>query len=304
MDDDESFIACPKCGGKTIRRGKSQKGSVPMVDLQCKICDKYSTVPDPRHPIPKIFVFDIETSTILAHIFSLKINGYISPKNIEHDWFALCWAGKWLMTGEKVHDIVTPGEAKKRNDRRVSQSLWNIFDTADVLVGHNLKRFDTKKMSWRFEKNDLGVPRKYRMYDTLTESRKAFGATSHSLDFIGKEFKLNGKHKTDIDLWKACSSGEPKALSRMNSYCIHDVEIGVEWYLRLRKWSMGRINLALYTDMQEPRCPVCLGKVEETGKIVTTGANRWPGVRCACGWVGRGKESLTNIEQRRRLKVE
>ena len=302
MEDQESLIELynNRLSYKEIARklGKTI-GSVKSAIYRLQ---KQGGLKDHKVKAPKIFIFDIETSTILVRIFNLKNGGYISPKNVDKDWFVICWAGRWLNSKKVLSDVVTPREARKRNDKRVCQSLWHIFNEADILVAHNGDRFDIKRMNSRWKFHKFNPPLPYRTYDTLKEHRKAFGSTSHSLDFIAKQMKIDAKLQTGFQLWVDCENGDQKALDMMDRYCKHDIKIGEAVYLDIRRWSSSGVNYGLYTELHVSVCPRCGGSVTEENKIVTTAANAYTSYRCNdCGHTGRTKKSTLKKEQRAKL---
>jgi len=261
----------------------------------------------------KVFVFDIETSTIVFRNFSPKVNGYIPHKNIIRDWFVISWAGRWLGKKEMLSDVLTPQEAKRSgniynntlDDKRICQSLWDIFNEADILVAHNGDNFDIKKMNYRFRMHGFRPPLPYKTFDTLKEHRKVFGATSNSLDFLLRQMKLRDeKIKTGWELWEACENGDPEALRKMDEYCRHDIELGEKLYLDICKWSHNG-NINLYGDLKDVRCPVCGHGVDilEHKKAVTS-ANAYKTYRCRwknCGHTGRTRQSTLDAAQRKNL---
>ncbi len=253
---------------------------------------------------PKVFVFDIETSTIIYRVFSPKTN-YISHKNMIRDWFVLSWAGRWLGTDEIISDVLTPREARRGvdGDKRICKSLWDIFNKADILVAHNGDRFDIKKMNYRWKYHRFNPPLPYRTIDTLKVHRSTFGATSNALDFIVKQMKLNeAKHLTGFQLWVDCEEGNKDALKRMDEYCRHDIELGELLYLDIRKWAKSGVNFGLYSDMSKQVCSRCGGDIEIQEKEITTGANKYKTYRCLdCGHADRTKESTITPEQRKNL---
>ena len=258
-----------------------------------------------RQKKPKIFVFDIETSTFTARLFSPKVS-YVPHKNIIKDWFVICWAGSWLGEKKIIHDVVTQKEALERDDERVCSSLWEIFNEADILVAHNGDRFDIKKMNYRFcIKHGFNPPLPYRTIDTLKESRKIFASTSHALDYLAKQLKIPAKLSTGFQLWIDCENGVKAALQEMDAYCRHDIEIGEEMYLKIRPWMKTGVNVGLYTNLHESVCPRCgSDDLMQEDKIATTGANAYKTYSCVdCGHTGRTKESVLDTKQRKNLNL-
>lgn len=303
------MTSCPHCSStETIRRGFAYPDGETYVRMQCKDCNKYFQVPEyqsDKSDGAKIFIVDIETSTILARIWNLGIKGYVNHKDVVKDWFVICWAGMWDGSEEVLHDVVTPQEALYRDDKRVCQSLWNVFEEADVIVAHNGDRFDIVKMNYRWAFHKLIPPLPYRTIDTLKEVRKVWGSTSKALDYLGKQFKISTKLETGRQLWEDCEKGNPEALNKMDEYCVHDVKgLGRPLYHLIRPWMKTGVNLALYSGDETPMCSRCASTDIEyiDGKVFTTGANSYTVYRCnSCGHSGRTKTVTITKEKRKNL---
>jgi len=298
---------CPTCGSESaIRRGKfTLKDGTRKVQLQCKECDEWFSEIDKRNPEPRLFYVDIETSRVeyLVKTFSPRVD-YLSHKDIIKDWFVICWAGQWIGTDKVFHSVVTPSEALARDDRRVCADFLEILNEADVIIAHNGDRFDMKKLRYRFRfAHNFPPPLPYRTIDTLKIMRKVYGATSNALDFLTRMgMKIPAKLKTDLQLWKDCEAGDPVALGRMDTYCVNDIHIGIGLYKKIIPDAPNGVNLALYTDLDKPRCPRCLGDIVPVDKVTTTGANAFETYRCVeCGHTGRTRQSALDKEQRRNL---
>lgn len=184
----------------------------------------------------KILLFDIETAPINAFTWGLY-NQDINIKQIKEDWFMLCWSAKWLFDKEIHSDTLTSKEAKNKDDKRITKSLWKLINEADIIVAHNLDGFDLKKANTRFLKHKLPHPDYFRKVDTLKVVRQNFKISSNKLDYICKFLGLNTKVKTSgFDLWVKCYNGEKEALKKMNEYCNNDVKILEELYLEIRPY--------------------------------------------------------------------
>ena len=69
----------------------------------------------------------------------------VNDDAIISDWFILTWSGKWLFEDKIISHRCTAEEAKEQNDKRIVQELWQAFDEADIIIAHNLNKFDEKK---------------------------------------------------------------------------------------------------------------------------------------------------------------
>lgn len=227
----------------------------------------------------KIFLFDIETSVIIAAIFRAG-KQYIQPQHILKDWNLLCWSGKWLFQDKTVGAVVTPEEAVNGDDRRIVQSLWHVFNEADFLVAHNGKRFDVRRANSRFVYYGMPPPAPYILIDTLQASYKEFDHTFHKQDWIAKMLKLPEKFKTDFDLWKNCEKGDPDSLKFMFDYCGQDVHGLEEVYIKYRPWIRSHPNIAIFESGEKLRCRACGSDRLELAGSYLTPVNKYDAYRC------------------------
>ncbi len=242
---------------------------------------------------PNILIFDIETAPVQAYVWSLwKQNVYIDQ--IESDWFMLSWSAKWLFESEIYSDVLTPKEALNENDARISQSMWEFIDHADIIIGHNIAGFDIPKLNTRWIVNNIKPPSPYQMVDTLKEAKKNFMFSSNKLDFIAR--MLGTEQKMDaggFETWIGCLKGDQKALLKMEEYNRKDINVTEEVYMKIRPWIKSHPNMALYyQDDMDHRCRNCGSKnITFSDKMYDTGLNRFTTVRCECGAIGRARVS-------------
>ena len=249
----------------------------------------------------KILIFDIETSMIKFWGFRTG-QQYVSPRQVTEDWYMLSWAAEWLDSDEVLSSVLTPEEAISRDDKRICADLWELFNEANIIVAHNLKGFDRKKANWRFLVHGFMPPLPYKMVDTLTESRKYFGPTSHGLDYILQELGMRHKIETKDTLWKNCMKGKQKSLTKMQKYNIQDVVILKKLYIKYLPWMETHPNVNLYSDNSDSKCRNCGSDVEYSDKLITTGVNAYKTYRCkSCNHVGRVVDSETTKKQRDKL---
>ncbi len=243
--------------------------------------------------IPNILVFDIETSQMLVKIWQLRGNDYIDTNRIIEDWFVLCWSAKWLFDDHIMTGVLTPKEAKERDDKRITEKIWNLFDKADIIIAHNGDRFDIAKLKARFLKHKLGLPSPYKSIDTLKVARKEFRLTSNKLDYICDFTGLDRKLDTGgIELWDKAEAGDSKALKKMDEYCQNDVLILEQMYLELRPYIKNHPNLALYMESDYEVCPNCGSDKLKWGYLYRTRVNEYESAKCMnCGAYMRARKS-------------
>ena len=282
---------CPNCGsGHVAKKGfyySKRNGSKSAQRYNCFGCNKQFKISlddEIRNTkdLPRILMVDIETAPMEVYVWGLY-KQFIPHGNVIKDWCMLSWCAKWLYDDEIQSDLVTIDEARDRNDKRITQSIHKLLDDADIIVGHNLDKFDDRKIKARFITNGIEPPSPYRTIDTLKITRREFALPSYKQDYLTKYFGLTNKINVSefggFDLWKNCVTGNSKALDDMLYYNKFDV-IGLEeLYLKIRPYIKNHPNLGVLMD--EDTCPNCASEhLEETNSEYFTAANKFPVYRC------------------------
>jgi len=250
-----------------------------------KIRDAASAI---KQGTPKILLFDIETTPITA--FCWKVwDENISPAQMLAPSELLCFAAKWL--GERKTTFRSRLECGKvaDSDRGLCQELWELLNSADIVVAHNGKAFDIKTMNARFAAHQLPPPAPYSTVDTCLLARKVFNFPHNSLNGLAKYLGIGSKVEHEgFALWVKCLAGDKAAWSRMRRYNIQDVALLERVYLRLRSWAKHPCMGLLYADCK-PRCACCgstnLVELPATHKV---NVSQFRAYRCrVCGKVSR-----------------
>lgn len=205
----------------------------------------------------KILIFDIETSPNLGYIWGKYEQNVIEYVN---EWYVLCFCAKWLdkkkMFKSKLNDFKRYNK-DKTNDLEVVKSMWDLFNEADVVIGHNSDKFDIKKMNARFLYHGLPPPSSYKSIDTLKIARKYFNFNSNKLDDLGNYLSLGRKLKHEgFSLWLKCMSGDKRAWNRMIRYNVQDVLLLEDIYLKFLPYITNHPNYGIYVG-KEYVCPNC-----------------------------------------------
>jgi DNA polymerase III epsilon subunit-like protein len=250
---------------------------------------------------PKILIFDIETAPMEVFVWGLY-KQQIPIQNVIKDFSLLSWSAKWLFEPEIMSAKVTGWEAKNREDGSIVEGLWSLLDEADMVVGHNVNKFDVRKANLRFHLNGLKPPMPYRTIDTMKHAMRVFGSSSYKMDYLNKIFGLSMKKSTTYDLWVRCVHGDEKALAQMLDYNQFDVTVTEELYLSLRPWMKSHPNVALYIDTEETICTNCGNEDLDWAGFYYTPAGKYKAFRCGgCGAVGRSRTSNLTKEERAKL---
>ena len=239
---------------------------------------------------PKILHYDIETSLAKSYHFQQwKVNLSQKQKIQESHLLSHAWA--WG-DGEVVGSVLTVEEMLNHDPERLVLECWSLLDNCDILVAHNGKRFDVKKVNSYFLQYGMPPPSPYKVIDTLLIAKAKFALPFNSLAYLA-EF-LNVEQKIDtggIDLWIRCDKGDPEALQSMLEYNMGDITTLRGVYNHLISWSNDNVNVALYSD-HGTSCPHCASDDVSliNGKHAYTAAQKYSVYRCnECGAVLRSK---------------
>lgn len=205
---------------------------------------------------PKIILLDLETSPMLTATFSLYPES-IQHSNIVQDWFILTAA--WKELGASKVKSMTYKDFKTKNnhdDYGIVKAFREVLVTADVIVGHNLQKFDAKKFNARLIYHSLDPLPNLLQIDTLKEARKIASFSSNRLDYLGTHLIGEGKQSTTPGLWLKAMEGDKKALKEMKEYNEIDVVRLEELYLRLRPYIKSHIHVGAWNG-QIDACRNC-----------------------------------------------
>lgn len=239
---------------------------------------------------PKILIYDIETTLGEAYHFNhWKVNIGMKHKKVPSHMLSHAW--QWGLDGEVVGSILTSEEALNRNPRRIVEEAWHLLNDCDVLVAHNGKNFDVKKVNSYFLKYGLLPPSPYKVVDTLSIAKRKFRLDFNSLAFLAEYLGVEQKIDTEIDMWIDCSRGVQSALDEMLTYNKGDITTLLEVFKRLMVWDNDGVNMAMFNQNTDVACPHCSGDNIKPleGKFVYTPQRKYQAFRCLdCGAVLRG----------------
>lgn len=267
---------CPNCGN----RAEFYK-----TQIYCKRCEGYF-----KHSnAPKVLILDIEVSRVrvAADVWASDIKyreAKINYKNITGDWFMICWRARWLFKKEQLGAVVTPKEAKKRDDKRVTQELFDVLKTADFVITYNGDKFDLKKITWLLIKHKIKPVPHYGSIDIMRGIKEIADPTSSALGFISKELGYAGKLDTDKSLWEEAEAGDEEALACMYKYNATDVDETESVYLHVLPYLKRHPNFAEF-----------LNYYQEVDKTLDVGKNNHRCPRCLQGIVS--DEKFTRYRQ-------
>lgn len=240
---------------------------------------------------PKLLYLDLEISPMLVFTFSAYEANAISikmhPQIISFSW---SWNDE-----KKIYVRALPdyrGYKKgvnKLDDRNLVHELHDVMEEADVVIGHNIKKFDVKHAKARFIYHGLPVSKKWVLEDTLFMAKKYFKFPKNNLDQLAEHFGVGTKAKVRyIDSIWGCLDGDIKSWRDMAFYNVQDVRITREVYKKLAPWHETHFNLNYFRRV-DGVCPHCTSKrMKHDGYRynATSIKQRWKCGECGKNWTG------------------
>ena len=282
---------------KLKQEGKSQREACIILDiarstLQGWIKDEVEE--EQASYVPKILFFDLESAPSLSYHWS-RWKANISQKQVVSESYLLTYSAKWLNNPLIMNGRITEAE----NDKQICVDLANLFDKADIIVAHNLKKFDQPLANTRMLFNGLKPYSPVKVVDTLEVAKKNFRFPSNSLDSLAAYLGLERKmENSGFDLWRRCCALEDSAFEEMMEYNDKDVLVLEQVYLKLRAWDAKAPNLNVYFNDDVKRCPVCGSKhLTLLDKLSYIQQSAFSTYQCDdCGKVSRAKKNHRSKE--------
>lgn len=230
---------------------------------------------------PRILFFDIETAPTKAWVWRAYDTNII---DVDQDWYSLSFAYAW---GDGPIEFVSIRDVAFKpwttNDRNVAKDMWALFDAADIVVAHNGKRFDVRKMNARFIHWGFSPPAPYAIIDTAIVARRYFDNLQNSLKALGKLHSLDLKmENSGFALWLGCMAGDDWAWEEMEEYNRQDIVVLRQLYHKLRPWILNHPNMNFWNP-ERGSCPNCGGThVTKNGfsRTMVSEFQRWKCQEC------------------------
>jgi hypothetical protein len=247
----------------------------------------------------KVLLYDVEVGPNIAYIWGKYEQDALGDFIQERQVISFAW--KWL--GEKdVHVLSLPRFKEYKKDRNSNRSLimrlHELFVRADIVIGHNVDKFDDKMANTEFILNGLNPPPPHKTIDTLKVARSRFRFNSNKLDDLGIRLGVGRKVKTGgFKLWAGCLNGDMKSWSLMEGYNKQDVILLEKVYLKLRPWIKNHPDLNAID--RHVGCPACKGINLNRRGWERVGTGRRRRYQCNdCGKWARGTIHKNGEEER------
>lgn len=298
----------------------SQRSTAKLFGIHRRTIENWLADMPPKKPHPhtsadfphshiKILFLDIETLPSIMVSYSRKTS-YISPKQIiQHGMMAsFQYAyGRGEVINMNLRDMgCIPDSGVIRPDHALPlvEFMRNLVEDADIVIGHNGKRFDIGKLYSYLIKHECAPMHQPDVFDTLQAARRIGMHESNTLDdlahYYGIRRKLAGGMSYDVGIKALC--GDAETWQKIIDYGDNDVDMLRELYLKIRPHSIGNLhpNMNLFFEDHKTRCVVCgSSNVEWSNmkKRATVQAHNKLVCKC-CGHIMQERKTALSKEKR------
>jgi len=183
-------------------------------------------------------MLDIETTPMQVYTWGLWDQNIGINQIIKHTEM-MCFGAKWL--GQKKVTFKSVHHDGKQN---MLETLHEMMDQADVLIGWNSAAFDHKHIRREFLEAGLEPPKPTKDLDLMTVVKANFLFPSNKLDYVAQKLGVGAKVKhSGFELWIDCMDGKDSAWREMKKYQIQDVELLDKLYNVLLPWLPGKSSV-------------------------------------------------------------
>lgn len=252
----------------------------------------------------ELLIYDIECTGHLGYSYGLwdtnihKVIEYPILLSFSYTWYEP--GKKPVIVNRALCDYDT-FKVDRKNDKLITKELWDLFNRADITLGHNSNQFDDKMARMFFLKHNLPPTSPTKSVDTKRAAKAIGRFGSNSLNSLSDFFGFGQKSQiSHADLWWDCLLGNKKAWKLMKTYNEQDVALTIKLYEKLRPWITNHPNMARLTNKPES-CPKCGADDKwESAGWRTTNVTRFRRYRCReCGGYAsqrRGADQMEDVK--------
>lgn len=192
----------------------------------------------------------------------------------------ICAAWNWY-SDTKVH-FAAEWETGGRDG--MLRAIWDAYDKAQIVVGHNLAGFDSRKLATEWAERGWGKPSPWKTVDTLKVARRELGAESNTLDALCKRFGIVAKtDRYDVEVARQACAGNKAAQRKIKAYNVGDISATRGLYDFLRPWDASHPHSVISTTDDRPTCNSCWGDQLTPNGYALANLILYRLYRCACG---------------------
>lgn len=250
---------------------------------------------------PKVLFVDIETSPKVAYVWRFWKENVGAKQVIEHGHI-MSFSALWNDDEACIYK-----ENRADDDSEIVKELIKLLDEADIVIGHNVDKFDCNTINGRALVLGVRPPSPYKIVDTFQIAKKNFKFESNSLEYLAmvlgcQHQKLAHNKFPGFLLWLECLKGNDEAWEEMKLYNIVDTFVVRDVYRKMRPWVPQHPNMGVYQEEDRPVCPKCgSAHIQRRGYAYTQLSKFQRFVCLDCGGWSRTRFNEYDKDKRKKL---
>lgn len=161
----------------------------------------------------------------------------------------------------KVHTYSLLNDMKRfkrrfTDDYAVVKKAHDLISQCDILVGHNIKGHDLKKLQAKIIEYKLPPLKIPLIVDTYEWSKK-HGFTSRKMGDLCSKLGLIDKLSHDAGVFLKAAMGCIKSIKKIVTYGKGDIPTVRQLYKRLKPYAISHPNMGLFLSNGSKCCPFC-----------------------------------------------
>ncbi len=165
----------------------------------------------------------------------------------------ICAAGRWYGQSK----VMFAAEWQEGGHEQFMRTMWEWFDSAALIIGHNAAAFDVKHVRSGWAEYGWVQPSPWAVVDTLKVARSELNFESNTLDALAKRLGVSAKtDKYSADVAQAAVNGDEKAQRKIARYNEGDIRATEAVYDRLRPFIKNHPHLSMHNG-EIWGCPNC-----------------------------------------------
>ena len=229
----------------------------------------------------RFLYLDIERTPDLSLHYGLKQN-WMNWRNIVQEGTLI--SIQWAWNDRDVQTLCVSAD-DHRNDKALVEKAHELLNKADIVIGHNLDRYDLPQLVWRMLQQGLEPVSHYQTIDTLKEAKKLFkqASMSNSMANLCHKLGMPLKGKITQEQWNDFAlNGGQEVLDEIDTYGAQDIVCNRDLYKLLRPWMKNHPHMRAFSGV-DLVCRNC-GSEEllRDGIHVTRSGTRYKQYKCSC----------------------
>lgn len=224
---------------------------------------------------------DLKNARVLS--WDLETTNLKANRNLNNYFPQLLCVGYKVLGEKKAHGLHVAQFKKSfkkdhHDDYELVKKAREILASADILVGHYSSGFDYQYFNSRCLYHKIPpIPSTVVHVDTWRIAKYKMAMDRNRLANIAEFLGCEPKDRTEWSWWYEAVKGNAKVIRKLNKYCMQDVEVVEQVYLRIRCLMPNHPRLVFN---KKDACPVCGSTHTKSDGYRVTQTNKYRRMSC------------------------